>query len=135
MRPCSVEQLTVKPFAAEHRVLAVGEDRVAREVVLGGAGRFVSQASLTLFLPSDAGFPVGANLTVNLLPAGRRADAPNHYEAGQRVRAPLIAESRLAFECLVIASGTLDGEHAKQSVVVARVLLAHQRWPRGCAIT
>jgi hypothetical protein len=135
MRPCSVEQLTIKPFAAENLVLAVGEDRVAREVVLGGAGRFASQASLTLFLPLDAGFPVGANLTVNLLPVGRRADAGVHYEDSRQVRAPLIAESRLAFECLVTASGTVDGDHANQNVVVARVLLAHQRWPRGCAIT
>jgi hypothetical protein len=134
MRPCDTEQLTVKPFAAENVVLAIGEDRVAREVVLGGAGRFESQPSLTLFLPSQTSYPVGANLTVNLLPAGRRADAGTHYEDSQQVRAPLIAESRLAFECIVSATGSLDGENAGGMVVV-RILRAHQRWPRGCAIT
>jgi flavin reductase (DIM6/NTAB) family NADH-FMN oxidoreductase RutF len=94
---------------------------------------FVAPTARTEVAPIKPG-ESGRRKPVNLLPAGRRGDAGNHYEDSRQVRAPLIAESRLAFECLVIASGTLDGNHASQTMVVARVLLAHQRWPRGCAI-
>jgi hypothetical protein len=113
----------------------VGEDRVAREVVLGGAGRFELQPALTLYVSADAHHPVGSNLTVNVLPGSRRPDAGHHFEESQQVRAPRIAVSRLAFECVVQATGSLEGDHAQSLIVVARVLQTHQRWPRGCAIT
>jgi hypothetical protein len=135
MRPCDTEPLTLKPFSTDHRVCLVGEDRVVREASLGGAGRFESLPTLTLFVPTGAGYAVGANLTVNLLPSARRTDAGLHFEDSQHVPAPLIAESRLAFECVVLATGSLEGGHAENAIVVARVLLAHQRWPRGCAIS
>jgi hypothetical protein len=133
MRPCEPEPLTLKPFAADTRVCLVGEDHVVREASLGGAGRFESLPALTLFLPAGSSYPVGAKLTVNLLPSTRRADASLHFEDSQQVPAPLIAESRVAFECIVLATGSLEGAHAEHALVVARVLLAHQRWPRGCA--
>ena len=106
-----------------------------REVALGGAGRFESLATLTLFVPPGTAYRVGSNLTVNLLPAARRHDAGVHFENSDSVPSPRISESRLAFECIVLTTGTLDGEHAQNGIVVVRVLAAHQRWPRGCAIT
>jgi hypothetical protein len=135
MRACDTTQLTFKPFVAGDVVLVVGEDRDVREVALGGAGRFESLPTLTLFVPPGSAYLVGSNLTVNLLPAAHRHDVGIHFENGDSVPSPRIAESRLAFECIVVATGILDGEHAQNTIVVVRVLAAHQRWPRGCAIT
>lgn len=134
MRPCDTSELTLKPFAADSLAWVVGEDHVARKVTLGGAGRFESLPTLTLFVSSDESYPVGAKLTVNLLPAARPAHAGMHFEDSDAIPSPRIAEARVAFECLVIATGSLDGKHAESTVVVVRVLSSHQRWPRGCAI-
>jgi hypothetical protein len=135
MRPCDTEQLTLKPFAGDNHALVVGEDRVPREMVLGGAGRFESQPALTLFVSATAKLPVGAHLTVNVLSGRPRADERVHYEDSQHVRAPRIAESRLAFEGIVMATGSLEDDQEKAGIMVVRVLRTHQRWPRGCAIT
>jgi hypothetical protein len=135
MRPCETHQLAWKPFAPDSVAVAVGEDRIARAVVLGGAGRFESLPTLTLFVAADANYPVGAKLTVNVLPAGRSAGGGVHFEDSDAIAAPRIAESRFTFEGVVLARGSLDGEHAQGGVVVVRVLTSHQRWPRGCAIT
>jgi hypothetical protein len=135
MRPCDIAQLAFKPFATNDVVLVVGEDRAVCEVALGGAGRFESLPTLTLFVPPGAAYLVGSHLTVNLLLATRRHDAGVSFENSDCVRSPRIAESRLAFECVVLATGTLGGEHAQKGIVVAHVLATHQRWPRGCAIT
>jgi hypothetical protein len=135
MRPCDTAQIAFKPFVASDVVLVVGEDRTVCEVALGGAGRFESLPTLTLFVPPGSAYRVGSHLTVNLLPAARRHDTGVHFEDSDSVRSPRIAESRLAFECVVLATGTFDSEHAQDRIVVARVLSTHQRWPRGCAIT
>jgi hypothetical protein len=135
MRSCDTQHLALKPFAADGVALVVGDDRVARKVELGGAGHFESFPTLTLFISPDEGYPIGSKLTVNLLPAARPANAATHFESSESIAAPRIAESRVAFECVVVATGSLDGEHARNTVVVARVLASHQRWPRGCAIT
>jgi hypothetical protein len=135
MRECDTAQLALKPFATADVVMVVGEDRVAREVALGGAGRFESLPTLTLFVPPDAGYAVGAHLTVNLLPGARRHGTDVHFESGESVRAPRIANARLAFEGVVLATGSLDGQHPRNTIVVVHVLSTQQRWPRGCAIT
>ena len=135
MRPCDIAQLAFKPFATNDVVLVVGEDRAVHEVALGGAGRFESIPTLTLFVSSGAAYLVGSHLTVNLLLATRPRDAAVSFENSDSVRSPRIAESRLAFECIVTATGTLDGEHVQNRILVARVVSAYQRWPRGCAIT
>lgn len=135
MRPSDTEQLALKPFAGDSLALVVGEDRVARKVALGGGGRFESMPALTVFVAPDDGYAVGSELTVNLVPAGRPANASMHFEDSDTIAAPRIAESRIAFECVVIATGSLHGEHNQNTVLVTRVLSSHQRWPRGCAIT
>jgi hypothetical protein len=134
MRPCQTHELALKPFAADSIAVAIGEDRIARDVVLGGAGVFESLPALTLFVAAGANYPVGAKLTVNLLSAARPADAGIHFEDSAAIPAPRIAEARLAFECVVLARGSLEGDRPQSAVVVAEVLSTHQRWPRGCAI-
>lgn len=135
MRPCDIDQLALKPFANDSVVLVVGEDSVARKVELGGAGRFKSLPALTLFVSPGDSYPIGTKLTANLLSAGRPAAAGLHFESSAAIPAPRIAESRVAFECVVLARGSLEGDHAQRAVVVLHVLATHQRWPRGCAIT
>jgi flavin reductase (DIM6/NTAB) family NADH-FMN oxidoreductase RutF len=135
MRPCDIAQLAFKPFATNDVVLVVGEDRAVHEVALGGAGRFESLPTLALFVMPGSAYLIGSHLTVNLLPAARRHEMGMPFENSDSVRSPRIAESRLSFECVVLTTGTLDGEHAQKGIVVAHVLATHQRWPRGCAIT
>jgi hypothetical protein len=135
MRPCDIDQLALKPFATDNLTLVVGEDRVPRKVVLGGAGRLESLPTLTLFVSPTESYSVGAKVTVNLLPAARPANAGTQFEDSEAIPVPRIAESRFAFECVVLATGVLDGDHAQSRVVVVRILASHQRWPRGCAIT
>jgi hypothetical protein len=134
MRPCDTDQLAFKPFAATEVVLVVGEDRVAHEVALAGAGRFETLPTLTFLGPPGHAYAVGEHLTVNLRPATRRHDTDLHFENSDSGRAPRIADSRLAFEGVVHATGLLNGEHAQNAIVVIRVLSTYQRWPRGCAI-
>ncbi len=133
MRPCEVDQLALKPFAPDNRVMVVGEDRISRPVTFGGAGRFEETPALTLFLPEDASYPIGSTLTVNMLTTARPTRGDIHLEDSEGIRAPRVADSRLSFECVVQATGLLAGENAPSAIVVVRVLAAHQRWPRGCA--
>ena len=93
-RPCDLAQLAFKPFVANDVVLAVGEDRTVREVALGGAGRFESLATLTLFVPPGTAYLVGSNLTVNLLPAARGHDAGVHFENSDSVPSPARSPAR-----------------------------------------
>jgi hypothetical protein len=144
MRRCDATQLAVKPFATDDRVLMVTPDRVAHTVAMGGGGRLDRREVLTLYLPADLRLPVGEAVTVNLLPASHRLarpsgdganeKAPLPYEASETIQAPRIAEAKLAFECQVIATGSVTGLDAYPHLVVAEVLGAYQRWPRGCAI-
>jgi hypothetical protein len=135
MRTCDTAQLAFKPFAANEVVLVVGEDRIAHEVAMAGAGRVDKLPTLTLLTPPGSAYAIGAHVTVNLLPPTRRPATDVHFENGESGRAPRIADSRLAFEGVVHATGSLDGEHAQSTIVVVHVLSSHQRWPRGCAIT
>jgi hypothetical protein len=134
MRPCDTEQLALKSFAADSLALVVGEDRVPHRVDLGGAGHFRSFPALTLFVSAGERYFVGARLTVNILPASRPLHASVHLEDSDTSPAPRIADARVAFECVVLATGVLDSEASPSVVVVVRVLASYQRWPRGCAI-
>ena len=145
MRQCDPTHLALRPFASDDVVFAVPDDGVPRKVSLGGAGRIEQSPVLTLYLPADWGWRIGGDLTVNLLPAARwpkarGTQAPEdkagfHYEPSESIRPARIVEARLAFECRVAAAGPLAGLDGYTHVVVAQVLTAHQRWPRGCAIT
>ena len=126
-------------------MFAVAEDGVPRHVALGGAGILEQGPVLTLYLPRDWGWQTGRDLSVNLLSGARwlrsrngaAVDSPAdfHYELSESIAPARIAEARLAFECRVVATGTLAGLDGHGYLVVAQVLSAHQRWPRGCAIT
>jgi len=145
MRACDPRQLAFKPFASDDLALAVAADGVARRVGWGGAGMLERRPVLTLYLPKDWGWPVGSELTVNILPASRRPSldrapasagaAELRYEPSESIRPARIAEARLAFECRIVAGGPVAGLSEHGQLVVAEVLSAHQRWPRGCAIT
>jgi hypothetical protein len=144
MRRCDATQLAVKPFASDDVVLLVTQDKIARKVTMGGGGRMDRRAVLTLYLPPDLHLPVGETVTVNVLPATHRLARQSHdgtaataalaYEAGEAMEPPRVAEARLAFDCRVIATGTVAGLADHPHMVVAQVLAAYQRWPRGCAI-
>jgi hypothetical protein len=145
MRRCDPIQLAFRPFASDDAVFAVAEDGVPRRIALGGAGTLAKNPSLTLYLPADWGWQAGTELTVNLLPAARRPmprdgqatedSAQFRYEPSESIRPARLTEARLAFECRLVAAGPLTGLVGHPHVVVAQVLSAYQRWPRGCAIT
>jgi hypothetical protein len=142
MRRCDHTQLAFRPFSADDLVVVVGEDGEPREVALGGAGLVERRPTLTLYLPTVWEGANGQTLTVNVLPGARRlrlvdaaaAAAPFRYQASESVVAPRIADAKLAFECRVIAIGALSGLEDHPQMLVAEVLAAYQRWPRGCAI-
>jgi hypothetical protein len=142
MRQCDPNQLTLKPFTKGEIAVAVGEDGRAIAAALGGAGMVGKHPVLTLYLPSP--WPAEAReLSVNLLPAGRRWDSDSggtrgpglNLESGQVIRSPRVAEARLAFEGRVLGGGTMTGVEGFPHVLLVEVLAAFQRWPRGCAIT
>ena len=146
MRKCDLAQLTVKPFAGGGLVVAVAEDGQPRVIALGGAGRVGHGPTLTLYL-SSAWDRLPDALTVNLLSPGQRlrplhspvvagaaGDAGIRLEPGESVRVQRIADARMVFECRVLAQGSIQGLDGYSRVLVAEVLAAYQRWPRGCAI-
>jgi hypothetical protein len=144
MRRCDPVQLAFRPFAADEVVFVVPEDGVPRRVAWGGAAKLEQSPVLTLYLPKDWGWKVGEDLSVNFLPAARQrrlqddtapeGSAEFPHEPSESIRPARIAEARLSFECRVVAAGALAGLDGHHHVVVARVLSAYQRWPRGCAI-
>ena len=137
MRRCDPKQLTMKPFAAGQTILAVAEDGEPREVALGGLGMLENKPVLTLFLTTPW-HPLPRDMTVNLLPPGRRLDPQGtmpHLEPGQMVQAARVAEAQLAFECRVMGTAATEGFDSYPQILFVEVLAAYQRWPRGCAIT
>jgi hypothetical protein len=145
MRRCDLKQLTFRPFSSDDVVFVVAMDGVPVRVALGGAGLLGPSPVLTFYLPTDRGWRIGEDLSVNLLPAARwpwprdnqppEGNAELSLEQGESIRASRIPEARLAFECRIVATSPLAGLHGQSNVVVAEVIAAYQRWPRGCAIT